>query len=76
MVTQVGARTAEDEVVPPVRPLGWQRLCLPSFLVAGLTGLILLVAVDALLEQGRLGTVLAAGVPGVMNACHEAPVAD
>jgi hypothetical protein len=40
MVTQVGARTAEDGVVPPVRPLGWQRRCLPSFLVAGLTGLM------------------------------------
>ena len=75
-MTQLGARTAGGGVVPSVRPLRWQRLCLSSFLVAGLTGLILLVAVDALLEQGRLGTVLAAGVPGVMNACHEAPVAD
>jgi sterol desaturase/sphingolipid hydroxylase (fatty acid hydroxylase superfamily) len=60
-VTQVRARTAEDGVVQPVRPLRWQRLCLSSFLLAGLTGLILLVAVDALLRQGRLGTVLAAG---------------
>jgi len=60
-VTQVRARAAGDGVLPPVRPLWWQRLCLSSFLLAGLTGLILLVAVDALLRQGRLGTVLAAG---------------
>jgi sterol desaturase/sphingolipid hydroxylase (fatty acid hydroxylase superfamily) len=44
-----------------VRPLRRQRLCVSSFLLAGLTGLIMWVAVDALLSQGRLGTVLAAG---------------
>jgi hypothetical protein len=44
-----------------VRPLRRQRLCVSSFLLAGLTGLIMWVAVDALLRQGRLGTVLAAG---------------
>jgi len=60
-VTQVRARMAEDGVVQPVRPLRWHRLCLSSFLLAALTSLILLVAVDALLRQGRLGTVLAAG---------------
>jgi hypothetical protein len=60
-VTQVRARTAENGVVPTVRPLRWQRLCLSSFLMAGLTGLILWAAVDALLRQGRLGTVLPAG---------------
>ena len=60
-MTQVRARTAENGVVPTVRPLRWQRLCLSSFLMAGLTGLILWAAVDALLRQGRLGTVLAAG---------------
>jgi hypothetical protein len=60
-VTQVRARTAGDGVMPTVRPLRWPRLCLSSFLLAGLTGLILWVAVGALLGQGRLGTVLAAG---------------
>ena len=60
-MTQVRARTAENGVVPTVRPLRGQRLCLSSFLMAGLTGLILWAAVDALLRQGRLGTVLAAG---------------
>ena len=60
-MTQVRAHTIEDGVRQPVRPLWWQRLCLSSFLVAGLTGLILWVAVGALLSQGRLGTVLAAG---------------
>jgi sterol desaturase/sphingolipid hydroxylase (fatty acid hydroxylase superfamily) len=37
------------------------RLCLPSFALAGLTALILWVAVTALLSQGRLETVLSAG---------------
>ena len=43
-MTQVRAHTIEDGVRQPVRPLWWQRLCLSSFLVAGLTGLILWVA--------------------------------
>ena len=60
-MTQVRARTGGDGVMPTVRPLRWPRLCLSSFLLAGLTGLILWVAVGALLGQGRLGTVLAAG---------------
>ena len=60
-MTQVRARTAEDGVVRPVRLPRWQRLCLSSFLLAGLTGLILWAAVDALLRRGNLGTVLAAG---------------
>jgi sterol desaturase/sphingolipid hydroxylase (fatty acid hydroxylase superfamily) len=60
-VTQVRARTAGDGVMPTVRPLRWPRLCLSSFLLAALTGLILWVAVGALLGQGRLGAVLAAG---------------
>jgi hypothetical protein len=34
-VTQVRARTAENGVVPTVRPLRWRRLCLSSFLMAG-----------------------------------------
>jgi hypothetical protein len=55
-VTQVRARTAGDGVMPTVRPLRWPRLCLSSFLLAGLWA-----AVGALLGQGRLGTVLAAG---------------
>jgi hypothetical protein len=60
-VTQVRARTTEDGVMQPVRRPRWQRLCLSSFLLTGLTGLILWAAVDALVRQGGLGTVLAAG---------------
>ena len=37
------------------------RLCLSSFAVAGMTAVILWVAVADLLRQGRLGTVLSAG---------------
>ena len=40
---------------------GWRRLCLSSFVVAGITALILWAAVADLLGQGRLQSVLAAG---------------
>jgi sterol desaturase/sphingolipid hydroxylase (fatty acid hydroxylase superfamily) len=43
------------------RPAWWRRLCLSSFAVAGVTGLILWVAISDLLKQGRLETVLSAG---------------
>ena len=39
----------------------WQRLCLSSFALAGITALIVWVAVADLLKQGRLETVLSAG---------------
>jgi sterol desaturase/sphingolipid hydroxylase (fatty acid hydroxylase superfamily) len=39
----------------------WRRLCLSSFAVAGVTALILWVAIADLLRQGRLETVLSAG---------------
>ena len=39
----------------------WRRLCSSSFALAGLTALILWVAVADLLGQGHLGTVLSAG---------------
>ena len=38
-----------------------RRLCLASFVVAGITALILWAAVASLLPQGQLGTVLSAG---------------
>jgi sterol desaturase/sphingolipid hydroxylase (fatty acid hydroxylase superfamily) len=38
----------------------WRRLA-PAFALAGMTGLVVWVAVDELLRQGRLGTVLGAG---------------
>ena len=41
--------------------LAWRRLCSSSFVVAGITALILWAAVADLLGQGRLGTVLSAG---------------
>jgi sterol desaturase/sphingolipid hydroxylase (fatty acid hydroxylase superfamily) len=41
--------------------LAWRRLCLSSFALAGITALILWVAVADLLRQGRLETVLSAG---------------
>ena len=43
-----------------VRP-AWRRLCPSSFVLAGLTVLIVWVAVADLLRQGRLETVLSAG---------------
>ena len=43
------------------RRLAWRRLCSTSFVVAGLTALILWVAVADLLRQGRLETVLSSG---------------
>jgi hypothetical protein len=42
-------------------PARWRRLCLASFVVAGITALILWAAVASLLPQGQLGTVLSAG---------------
>ena len=39
----------------------WRRLCLSSFVLAGITVLVLWVAVAGLLRQGGLGTVLSAG---------------
>jgi len=39
----------------------WRQLCSSSFVVAGITALILWVAVADLLRQGQLGTVLSAG---------------
>jgi sterol desaturase/sphingolipid hydroxylase (fatty acid hydroxylase superfamily) len=44
-----------------VRLAWWRRLCPSSFVLAGLTVVILWVAVAALLRQGRLETVLSAG---------------
>ena len=52
--TAAGRQTA-------VRRAWWQRLCLSSFLVGGVTILIVWVAVSALLRQGRLETVFSAG---------------
>jgi sterol desaturase/sphingolipid hydroxylase (fatty acid hydroxylase superfamily) len=43
------------------RLLWWQRLCLSSFVLAGITVFVLWVAVAGLLKQGRLETVLSAG---------------
>ncbi|HEU5420124.1 MAG TPA: sterol desaturase family protein [Streptosporangiaceae bacterium] len=39
----------------------WRRLCLPSLALAAITALIVWVAVDTLLRQGRLAGVLSAG---------------
>ncbi len=44
-----------------VRPAWWRRLCPSSFVLAGITVLVLWVAVAGLLRQGRLETVLSAG---------------
>ena len=43
------------------RPGWWRRLCSSSCVLAGITALVLWVAVAGLLRQGRLGTVLSAG---------------
>jgi sterol desaturase/sphingolipid hydroxylase (fatty acid hydroxylase superfamily) len=50
-----------SEITLPNRLARWRRLCLPSFVLAGITALVLWVAVAGLLRQGRLGTVLSAG---------------
>jgi sterol desaturase/sphingolipid hydroxylase (fatty acid hydroxylase superfamily) len=44
-----------------VRQAWWRRLCSSSFVVAGVTALVVWVAVAELLRQGRLETVLSAG---------------
>ena len=44
-----------------VRLAWWRRLCPSSFVLAGITGYVLWVAVAGLLRQGGLGTVLSAG---------------
>jgi sterol desaturase/sphingolipid hydroxylase (fatty acid hydroxylase superfamily) len=59
-VSQVSAGAVGDRLLL-ARPGWWRRLCLPSFVLAGVTGLILWVAVTGLLGQGRLETVLSAG---------------
>ncbi|HEV2252986.1 MAG TPA: sterol desaturase family protein [Streptosporangiaceae bacterium] len=55
---------SQIEVRAPARPQWWaqrRRLCLPSFVLAAITALILWAAVADLLQQGRLETVLSAG---------------
>jgi sterol desaturase/sphingolipid hydroxylase (fatty acid hydroxylase superfamily) len=66
--SQVHADVISDRLPPAVTqdPAGarlrwWRRLSAPSFALAGITILILWVAVAALLQQGRLETVLSAG---------------
>jgi sterol desaturase/sphingolipid hydroxylase (fatty acid hydroxylase superfamily) len=73
--TQVRAPVTEDRVPPfawhqgraaaggqaGVRPAWWRRLCPSSFGLAGMTILIIWVAVAGLLRQGRLEAVLSAG---------------
>jgi sterol desaturase/sphingolipid hydroxylase (fatty acid hydroxylase superfamily) len=44
-----------------VRLAWWRRLCFSSFVLAGVTAVVLWVAVAGLLRQGRLETVLSAG---------------
>ncbi len=66
---QVRARANEDRspLVPShqdrtgARLAWWRRLCPSSFVLAGITVLVLWVAVVGLLRQGRLETVLSAG---------------
>ncbi len=69
--TQARAVAAEDRVPRQgraaagweagARSAWWRRLCLSSFVLAGVTVLVLWVAVADLLRQGRLETVLSAG---------------
>jgi sterol desaturase/sphingolipid hydroxylase (fatty acid hydroxylase superfamily) len=59
-VSQISAEAAGDRL-PLVRPGWWRRLCLPSFVLAGVTAAILWVAVTGLLRQGSLHAVLSAG---------------
>jgi sterol desaturase/sphingolipid hydroxylase (fatty acid hydroxylase superfamily) len=59
-VSQVSAGTASDRL-PLTRAGWWQRLYLPSFMLALFTALLLWVAVSGLLRQGELKSVLSAG---------------
>ena len=47
---------SQIQVRAPVRPAWWQRLCLSSFALAGMTILIIWIAVAGLLQVGRLET--------------------
>lgn len=60
---QVRARAADDRLPWTSRGrFAWRgRLCPSSFVLAGITALIVWVAVAELLRRGRLGTVLTAG---------------
>jgi sterol desaturase/sphingolipid hydroxylase (fatty acid hydroxylase superfamily) len=49
------------QVQAGARPAWWRRLSPASFVLAGLTAVILWAAVASLLSQGRLGAVLGAG---------------
>ena len=55
------ATAQQLQVRAAVRPAWWRRLSPASFVLAGLTALIVWAAVVTLLGQGRLGTVLGAG---------------
>jgi sterol desaturase/sphingolipid hydroxylase (fatty acid hydroxylase superfamily) len=57
---QLQAR-ARAGVKARVRLAGWRRLCLSSVVLAGITAVIVWVAVADLLRQGRVETVLSAG---------------
>jgi sterol desaturase/sphingolipid hydroxylase (fatty acid hydroxylase superfamily) len=52
---------ARTRLTARVRLAGWRRLCLSSLVLAGITAVIVWVAVADLLRQGRLETVLSAG---------------
>jgi hypothetical protein len=60
----VTAQQVQAQAAP--RPGWWRRLSPASFVLAGLTALILWAAVAALPGQGRLGTVLGAGRAAVL----------
>ena len=52
---------AQIQVRATIRPAWWRRVYPASFVLAGITALILWVAVADLLRQGSLGSVLSAG---------------
>ena len=70
---QMRVRAADDRLSPAASRqdlaaagqagvrLAWRRLCPSSFVLAGITAIIVWVAITALLRQGQLGTVLSAG---------------
>jgi sterol desaturase/sphingolipid hydroxylase (fatty acid hydroxylase superfamily) len=60
--TQLQARASATATASTrVRRAGWRRLCLSSLALAGMTAVIVWVAVADLLRQGRVETVLSAG---------------
>src|SRR5215467_15161188 len=59
--TNRGASVSASQIQMRAGTIWWRRLCPSSFVLAGITAVVVWVAVAELLRQGRLETVLSAG---------------